>query len=242
MPATSYRSRIRRYITIVFFLALVLCAVGGLAYFSVIKLSQCEPFSEEREYWWRVSSTFFAALTVLMFISFIVGAHSLFKIALLKKGRSGEEAVARILERGLPDTYYVLNSVKKNGGDVDHIVVGETGVFVVETKNYAGSRLVPVPGDKWLLDGEPVESPSLQVLRHIRWLRKVIGSKYPVYGIVVNVGSASISATECDRVAILEASKLPEFIKSGPLVLTQREIEQIVNVLSRYLEALTEST
>jgi hypothetical protein len=41
----------------------------------------------------------------------------------------------------LSDDYYLLNDLylRDGGGDIDHIVLGPNGVFVLETKNWSGT-------------------------------------------------------------------------------------------------------
>ena len=59
------------------------------------------------------------------------------------KGIKGEYIVAKYLNQ-LPEDYFVFNDVKFPGsyGNLDHIVVGPTGIYVIETKNYKGFFLV----------------------------------------------------------------------------------------------------
>jgi len=59
------------------------------------------------------------------------------------KGIKGEYIVAEYLNQ-LPEDYFVFNDVKFPGsyGNLDHIVVGPTGIYVIETKNYKGFFLV----------------------------------------------------------------------------------------------------
>ncbi len=56
-----------------------------------------------------------------------------------RSGLKGEKRVIRNLVENLSDQYSIFNNVLlkggKRGGDIDHIVVGPTGVFVIETKN-----------------------------------------------------------------------------------------------------------
>lgn len=58
-------------------------------------------------------------------------------------GAEGEAVVSRALEKGLPDTYWVLNDVSVRSGSRsaqnDHIVLGPNGVFILETKAYSGT-------------------------------------------------------------------------------------------------------
>ncbi len=64
------------------------------------------------------------------------------------KGIKGEFIVAEYLNQ-LPEDYFVFNDVKFPGsyGNLDHVVVGPTGIYVIETKNYGGFFLVK--GDEW---------------------------------------------------------------------------------------------
>ena len=60
-----------------------------------------------------------------------------------RKGARGEALVARRLREGLPAGYLVLNDVYLPLADgtttqIDHVVVSQFGIFVVETKTYAG--------------------------------------------------------------------------------------------------------
>jgi len=51
----------------------------------------------------------------------------------------------------IPRGYYVFTDVKlpQYGGNLDHVVVGPTGIFVIETKNYNGYYILD--GNKWLI-------------------------------------------------------------------------------------------
>jgi hypothetical protein len=53
-------------------------------------------------------------------------------------GAGGEYDVGAVLSR-LPQEFHLFNGVGFYAGDVDHVVVGPTGVFVVETKNHSGT-------------------------------------------------------------------------------------------------------
>ncbi len=54
-----------------------------------------------------------------------------------RQGARGEEVVGAILSR-LPDGYRVINDFPTGSGNLDHIVIGPTGVFVLETKSWRG--------------------------------------------------------------------------------------------------------
>lgn len=93
------------------------------------------------------------------------------------KGAQGEERVARELAF-LPASYHVFHglsltrgAVMPRGGDYDHVVVGPTGVFLIETKNWSGR--VSVEEGRILYDGQqPSRSPVDQVKRASSGLRR----------------------------------------------------------------------
>ena len=95
-----------------------------------------------------------------------------------RKGTLGEHAVLAILE-SLSDRYFVLNDVKTATGNLDHIVVGPTGLFAIETKNWRGLVTVNAQG-KLLTNGVLSTQPcfrkflgrSMSVLDQVRVLAR----------------------------------------------------------------------
>ena len=88
---------------------------------------------------------------VLFFVGcgVLVGAFPLFqKFKIWRSGAKGEENVAKCLKH-LGDRYHVFHDVMLQGkrGDIDHVVVGSNGVFVIETKNNNGT--ISCSGDSW---------------------------------------------------------------------------------------------
>ena len=69
-----------------------------------------------------------------------------------RKGLQGEQTVASELSH-LNDEFLLLNDVMLPGGrgNIDHILIGPTGVFVLETKNFSGKYVCY--GDRWFFQG-----------------------------------------------------------------------------------------
>ena len=69
-----------------------------------------------------------------------------------RKGLQGEQTVASELSY-LNDEFLLLNDVMLPGGrgNIDHILIGPTGVFVLETKNFSGKYVCY--GDQWFFQG-----------------------------------------------------------------------------------------
>ena len=86
-------------------------------------------------WWWPAS---FLALGLLVVLERHAGVGRVLDPAGLRKGILGEQAVAEALGE-LPTSYWVVHGVATGHGDVDHVVIGPTGVFALETKAWEGA-------------------------------------------------------------------------------------------------------
>jgi hypothetical protein len=77
-----------------------------------------------------------------------------------RKGAVGEALVAAAL-RVLPDEFVVVNDVSKTLSNIDHVVVGPSGVFVVDAKNWTGTVEADGKGEL-LLNGRPLQQPAIK--------------------------------------------------------------------------------
>lgn len=95
-----------------------------------------------------ISIVLFSTYLYLSLIAFLLMGYFLFKLTsntinfeILRSGVEGEKRTERIFKR-LPDEYYVHSDlmVEFEGytSQLDHVVVGPTGIFVIETKNING--------------------------------------------------------------------------------------------------------
>src|SRR6266581_5830303 len=101
------------------------------------------------------SGTGFAAGAVLAgsgFVLIMIGVGYWLDAGNIRKGLEGEQSVASELSY-LNDEFLLLNDVMLPGarGNIDHVLVGPTGVFVFETKNYSGKYVCY--GDRWFFQG-----------------------------------------------------------------------------------------
>lgn len=76
---------------------------------------------------------------------------------LWRRGYEGERVVGELLESSLPDTFHVFNDVHFPGrkANIDHIVIGPSGIFVLDTKNWRGTVSWSEDGKTLLVNGEP---------------------------------------------------------------------------------------
>jgi hypothetical protein len=143
------------------------------------------------------------------------------KYRIYSGGWEGEKRVAKLLTSKLNDDYYLLNDLylREGGGDIDHIVLGPSGVFVLETKNWSGS--ISCSGDEWQRAGKRnfSSSPSRQVKRNVARIKQIIDSSPNlrplgiwVEGIVVFSSNHAVLHLNNPSVPILKLPQLPSHI------------------------------
>jgi hypothetical protein len=81
--------------------------------------------------------------------------------AAMQRGAVGEIGVGYILQK-FPDCFHVINDLTTTFGNLDHVVVGPTGVFVIDTKNWRGIVSADGKGEL-LLNGKPTEKPFIRL-------------------------------------------------------------------------------
>ena len=149
------------------------------------------------------------------------------------KGARGEEKVAGILAR-LPDTYHVFNDFACRSLHVDHVVVGPTGVFAVETKFWKGP--VTVDDGHVLVNGRlPSRSPLAQVMREAEAVRLTlaergwIGQVTPVVAFAADNFSAHIA--EVGTVVLINAGDIAASFGVSRTLVASAEIERLVRLM-----------
>ena len=77
-----------------------------------------------------------------------------------QRGTNGEISVADELSR-FPNEFRVINDIATTSGNLDHVVVGPTGVFILDTKNWRGVVSADGRGEL-LLNGKPTDKPYVR--------------------------------------------------------------------------------
>lgn len=114
-------------------------------------------------------------------------------------GAVGEVHVSRQLEK-LGDGWTVLHAVPIGRGDtdVDHLVIGPTGVYAINTKHHADSR-VWVGSKSMRVNGQPepyIRASGSERRKVEQALRDVLGIDIPVRSAIVIVGAKELSIKE----------------------------------------------
>ena len=119
-------------------------------------------------------------------------------IIILDKGRRGESRVRTAIGKTKPGSQYVINNLILNVGEnktsqIDHVLINRNGIFVIETKNYAGRIYGDEDQYRWtqvLAYGKvknQLYNPIKQNKTHIRHISNVLTEKLPIVSAVVFV-------------------------------------------------------
>ena len=158
---------------------------------------------------------------VFLLVPLVAFYFYLRKYHIYSGGWEGEKQVATLLNNTLSDDYYLLNDLylRDGGGDIDHIVLGPNGVFVLETKNWSGT--ISCNGDEWQRAGRRnfSGSPSRQVKRNADRIKQIIDNSSNlgplglwVEGIVVFTNNHAAFYVNNSAVPILKLSQLSNHI------------------------------
>ena len=163
--SSSYlKNQVRKNLAKAAFSALIFAAVFSILIYRILSTLQIGFFEE--------------AGFVFLIAPLVAFYFYLRKYHIYNGGWQGEKQVAKLLSNTLSDDYYLLNDLylRDGGGDIDHIVLGPNGVFVLETKNWSGS--ISCNGDEWQRAGKRnfSGSPSRQVKRNAAKIKQLIDS------------------------------------------------------------------
>ena len=151
-----------------------------------------------------------------------------------KNGLHGERQLTGLLGSALDNQYALLNDVdfRDGYGNIDHVVLGPTGVFAIETKNQRG--MIECNGDVW--NGVIGKNPGKQARNNAKRVYNAIPSSE-----VFESGKPWVNAVvvfthryanldihhKPNNVEILKIDGLVKHLTEGPRRLSSQEIELI---------------
>lgn len=120
---------------------------------------------------------------MLIIVLVLIMETPLYIIFCIKKnktlGKFGEYFVKKKLKE-LPSEYIILNDIfiklDKYSSQIDHVVVSDYGVFVIETKKYNGEFIGGEYDKKWLntKNGKYYDNPINQNYGHVQNLKRLL--------------------------------------------------------------------
>lgn len=149
----------------------------------------------------------------------------------LEAGAAGEQAVRRALA-GLDDRYTLLNGLRlpERQVEIDHLLIGPRGLFLLETKAHGGAIVYAEggwlrlqPGAHGVLRRRQIGDPAAQAQRNMRALRHHLATRLgaraqalPLVPIVVFTHPHVTLETVGAEVAIVRLADLPPLLRLYP--------------------------
>lgn len=186
-----------------------------------------------------------AIAMLLVLAKFIEPLMALFeqKSGQFYRGRSGESEVRKILQE-LPNNYSVFQGVvlEKGWGDIDFVVVGPAGIFVIEVKSQGG--VIEFNGQNLTVNNRAFAKNFLkQTLGEAgalnRYLQAHLGRNiyiHPVLAFSHNFATVRFGREPVQNVYVVQKDALPNLLYSFPEFKYPLHREQIEAVLKVSLQ------
>lgn len=155
------------------------------------------------------------------------------------RGKRGENRVRRIIGKTQEGLRYVFNDYKivdeGMSCQIDHILINQNGVFVIETKNYSGNIYGTDDQREWtqvLAYGKiknKIYNPVKQNNTHLYRIRKILPKEFPLVSIVVFVQNNTQHINS--KVAIPLYSLYDQIGKNRGITLSSEKIEEAARLL-----------
>jgi len=180
----------------------------------------------------------------LTFLTIVGTLHASFKfyratayLKNLRQGMEGEIAVGQFLDEYCREKgYKVLHDLKGDGFNVDHVVIGRSGVFTLETKTISkpaiGEPIVTYDGESVLVDGfKPDRDPVAQAKACARHVAELLAEstnrdirKIFVRPVVLYPGWYIKGSSSGREVWVLEPKALLSFLEHETIRLTNEDV------------------
>lgn len=154
-------------------------------------------------------------------------------------GAEGERKTGRHLA-GLVEAGFVVlhdRKVPGYGGNLDHIVIGPTGVWAVETKNLAGK--VVIDGDSLRIGGRRQDKIVDQVYREAAAIQVALATSLRELALTVTPviclhrGELPFFNKTVRGVRLASGRQLERLIRDGDVRLDSAEVQQVADVANR---------
>jgi len=169
------------------------------------------------------------------------------------KGTVGELEVIKNLEN-LPEGYFLLNDLflkldeyitfhgsKLRSAQIDHLVVGPTGVYVIEAKNWSYEYVQKVFSGNSYTPYDQIQRSSYLTYRYLN-IRKYGNMFQKIYfrlakgeikvKSIIAITGADIPYTKEQHTPVMRSNELSNYIKRGSQTLSPEEAREIAEKLS----------
>ena len=189
--------------------------------------------------------TIIAAITCAFLVGRFIVHFRKFKN--LKLGRDGERAVGQYLELFRENGCHVYHDIKGDSFNVDHVVISNKGIYVIETKTYSkpasGQSAINYDGQRILINGkEPLTDIIVQVTAATSYIKKTInnstGKQFEPFPVVLFPGwFIEGNGNNQGKMWVLEPKAFRKFLDRQTVKLSDEDVKLASYHLSRHIRA-----
>lgn len=167
----------------------------------------------------------FAMMAVIKMTEPLLDARQ--RISAWTKGSVGEEKTERLLEK-LPPEFVVLHDLAIPGSkaNIDHLVIGPTGVFVVDSKNYKWKITENKAGELW-----SGKYPMTRAIETLNWEGTKVAEALGGFevGAILCVHGAELPRRNIVKNGVMLAGPRGtlRILQGGPTLLVGTEIQRL---------------
>ncbi|MBU1250524.1 MAG: NERD domain-containing protein [Actinobacteria bacterium] len=153
------------------------------------------------------------------------------------RGALGERAVARRLA-ALGGEWVVIHGIPigNRGSDIDHLVIGPSGVYTINAKRHIGAKIF-AGGGSIRVNGHPtqyVRNAQHEAERVAKKLSAAVSALVQVTPTVVIVDAAEVNyGKKTPVVSVMTPARLPRWLKRGPRTLSPEQVGALSEVAAR---------
>ena len=209
--------------------------------------------------WWRAYWKTPPQPVLMTIFGILFGGYSIYKIVVyfpqlrnLWLGAEGEKLVGQELNllQGR-DGYHVFHDIPSKDFNVDHVIISNRGIYLIETKTFSksirGNPKITYDGEQILVDGQrPERDPIRQALALRQWLIKLLedrtSRRFPVRAVIVFPGwfVEKTKPTKRDDLWVLNPKGVPKFIENEPVLLKPEDVALASFTLSSSIQKYDE--
>jgi len=155
-------------------------------------------------------------------------------------GISAEKDVGNFLQQTIsPLGYRILNSLNSNNHDIDHVIVGPSGVYCIETKNlqWMKGKVVSFDGNKIYVNGKvlPKKDPIKQAKDCAMEIHTYLRAKNIdqfVIPVVIMPGRVIDSLLTTNSI-VTNMNTFELYIKNSTKKLSQKQIKYFADLIAQ---------
>ncbi len=191
--------------------------------------------------------------TFMAILSLIWSAYQIIKfkkeLKLLKQGRDGEREVGMNLELLREQGFKVYHDIIGKDFNLDHVLVGTKGIYVIETKTYSkplkGQCKVVYDGEKLSYNGTfESDKPIIQARAGANWLKNYLKEttkkEFNVFPVVVFPGWFTESKVPLKDIWILNPKGLEKFLQNCESTIVEENVAMISHRIERHIKTCTQ--